>query len=120
MPSWDWLIVSFSFEQLLPSHHLGITWIANLVPRTDFSLSGVRRELLLGNDAFEVERTDPLKQLRAQCFNVVGVSQSGIDRQSCQQFSQLLLAVGQLSPTQILPIHKEQVEDKEAGITTVE
>jgi len=120
MPARYWLIMPLPLEQFLPADDLRVLPIFDFVPRIDFAGGSVRRELLLGNDAFEVEGTDTLKQSNAQCLDVVGIHQSGIYRQSCQQFSQLVLAVGQLSRTQILPIHKEQVERKKALCSTVE
>src|SRR5262245_61903762 len=96
MPARYWLIVPLTFEQLLSADDLRVLPIFDFVPRTDFAVGSVRRKFLLRHDAFEVERTDLLKESRAPCFYMLGVSQSGIGGQSYQQFSQLLLAVGQL------------------------
>ena len=62
MPSRYRFFVPFSFEEFFPPRHLGVSAIANLEPCAGLAVDHVRREFVLGHDAFQIQFADALKQ----------------------------------------------------------
>jgi len=55
MPARDWFAVPLTVEQLLAAGHLRVFPITNLEPGARFTLRDVRRSLLFGDYAFEIQ-----------------------------------------------------------------
>src|SRR5437899_10029655 len=89
MPARNRLTVPLSFKQFLSAVLLRIFPIQNLEPRTLLSLRDVTPELLLGNDALQVQFASTLKQGSPAVINVLGIFQQRI-RRACQHPTSLL------------------------------
>src|SRR5207245_6334302 len=93
MPAWDRFAVSLPLEQFLPAILLRIFPIQNLEPCAVLALRDVRPELLLGNDALQVQFADSLKQRSSRTVYVIRISQGKWGRDLRQQPPKLLLAI---------------------------
>src|SRR6266704_1530455 len=113
MPAWDRFAVSLPLEQFLPAILLRIFPIQNLEPCAVLALRDVRPELLLGNDALQVQFADSLKQRSSRTVYVIRISQGKWGR-DLQQPPKLLFAVQQWLSSQILTVIGQQIECKEA------
>src|SRR5438034_4929819 len=91
MPAWDRFAVSLPLEQFLPAILLRIFPIQNLEPCAVLALRDVRPELLLGNDALQVQFADSLKQRSSRTVYVIRISQGkwGRDLRSEEHTSEL-------------------------------
>ena len=61
VPSGNRLIMALTLKQFFPTLHLRIFPIKNLEPSAVLSLCDVRAELVLGNDALQIQFADSLK-----------------------------------------------------------
>src|SRR5947199_4411385 len=121
MPAWDRFAVSLPLEQFLPAILLRIFPIQNLEPCAVLALRDVRPELLLGNDALQVQFADSLKQRSSRTVYVIRISQGKWGRDLRQQPPKFLFAVQQSLSSQILPVTSQQIEcEKARRVSTAE
>ena len=114
MPTRNRLTVALTFKQFLSAVLLRIFPIQNLEPSAAFSLCDVRPKLLFGNDAFQIQFADSLKQRSSRTVCVIRISQRKRGRGLCEQPPKLLFAVYQALSPQIFSVTDQQIECKEA------
>src|SRR5437667_5870823 len=120
MPSRNRFLLPLPFKQFLSAVLLRIFPIQNLEPRTLLSLRDIRPELLLGNDALQIQFTNTLKQCSRTTVNVLGIFQRSISRRPCQQSPKFLFPIQQSLSSQILPVTNQQIEcEKARRVSTV-
>ena len=71
-----------SLEKVVPSNHLRIAAILNLVPTASRFFSLVRRIFRFRYNSFHIQLTDKLKELHPSFFNMVCILQSRLWRGS--------------------------------------
>src|SRR2546425_136387 len=112
MPTCNRFLMPLTLEQFFSAVLLGIFPIQNLEPCAVLSLCDVRPELLLGNNALQIQFANTLKQGSPAAIDVLGIFQQRI-RRPCHQAAKLLFAVQQSFSSQILAVG-QQIECKEA------
>src|SRR2546425_5818004 len=116
MPTCNRFLMPLTLEQFFSAVLLGIFPIQNLEPCAVLSLCDVRPELLLGNNALQIQFANTLKQGSPAAFDVLGIFQRSAG--PCQQPPKFLLTIQQSLSSQILPVG-QQIECKEARVPTV-
>src|SRR5207249_2197291 len=110
MPARNRFLMPLTFKQFLFAVLLRIFPIQNLEPSAVLSLCDVRPELLLGDNALQVQFADSLKQGSPAAINVLGIFQRGSHGRACQQPPKFLFAVQQSLSSQILPVTGQQIK----------
>src|SRR5207247_3339546 len=104
-------------KQFLSAILLRISPIQNLEPSAVLSLCDVRCRFVLGNDAFQVQFADSLKQRCPAAVNVLSIFQQRI-RRPCQQPPKFLLPIQQSLSSQILPVGQQIECEKARRVST--
>jgi len=109
-----------TLKQFFASLLLRICAIKNLDPGAALAIRDIRSELVLGDDSFQVQLADALKQGGSRVVNVINIFQSRTRWNPIQQTPKLLLSVDQPLRAPILASEQQQIESEEARCATME